>query len=164
MLITPLLIVFSLCPASISSIPGVQRQKMMSMLNQNRTCRKKDWRNKLLFFCLSRCMPPVQVQGGGPPPAPTTLHPRSASWPPHGLFPFLHLHPPQPQCQADGGYRPPPPSPARGLESLVTHDIGEEGTQRGVNPGLSRLTSGLWPPSLPACARCTHRSVWLPQP
>ena len=88
----PLLIVFSLCPASISSVPGVQRQKMMSMLNQNCTCRKKHWR-KLSFSCLSRCMTLVQVQGGGQPPVPTTLHPSSPSWPPDCLFPFIYLQP-----------------------------------------------------------------------
>lgn len=93
MLITPLLIEFSLCPASISSVPGVQRQKMMSMLNQNCTCRKKHWRNTLSFSCLSRCMTSVQVQGGGRPPLPTTLHPSSPSWPPDCLFPFIYLQP-----------------------------------------------------------------------
>ena len=35
----------------------------------------------------------VQVQGGGQPPVPTTLHPSSPSWPPDCLFPFIYLQP-----------------------------------------------------------------------
>lgn len=154
---------FSLCPASISSIPGVQRQKMMSMLNQNRTCRKKHWRNKLSFSCLSRCMTSMQVQGGGQPPVPTTLHPHSASWPPGCLFPFIY---PQPTHDPNARLRqvlclhPPLHHWAR-VPCDSWYGRGRHPERGGAGALKAHIRAV---PSLPACARCTHRSVWLPQP
>lgn len=132
----------------------------MSMLNQNRDMQEETI-GEISFLFLSLKMHDINARCKcGSTSSATTLHPHSASLASGCLFPFIYPQPTHDQPVPGWRQAPFAPTPlsSTGLESLVAHDMGEEGTQRGVELGLSRLTSGFSPP--PSLCQMAHTGKW----